>query len=200
MFGVPHWLARARVRELNRGMTAKRALRKIIREKLGSLTLAEVEEKSARICRHLGQLPQWKTAKVICLFAPLPGEPDVEMLKPGDRRVCYPQVNGGELDLFYVTEPHAMQRSKWGIREPQAHTHDAADHREIDLILVPGIAFSKSGGRLGRGAGFYDRLLARDGWHAIKVGIGFDCQMVEELPVEAHDHELDCVVTESGCF
>ena len=181
-------------------MSAKRALRKIIREKIARLTPHEIVGKSAQLCEIIAQLPEWKTAKVVCLFAPLPGEPDVELLKTGDRRVCYPQVNGKELDLYYVTEPHAMERSRWGIREPQAHTHDEADHRDIDLIFVPGLAFSHGGGRLGRGAGFYDRILAREGWRARKIGVGFDCQIVTELPVEAHDHELDCVVTESGCY
>jgi 5-formyltetrahydrofolate cyclo-ligase len=143
-------------------------------------------------------MPEWKTARVVCLFAPLPGEPDIELLKTGKRRVCYPRVNGVELDLYYVTDPQAMEQSRWGIREPQAEARHAADHRDIDLIVVPGLAFSPGGGRLGRGAGFYDRLLAREGWRACKIGVGFDCQVVAELPVEAHDHELDCVVTESG--
>lgn len=179
-------------------MSAKPALRKIIREKITRLTTLEIAEKSARICGIISRMPEWKTARVVCLFAPLPGEPDVELLKIGDRRVCYPRVNGVELDLFYMTDPLEMEHSRWGIREPQANTRNAADPKDIDLIFVPGIAFSPGGGRLGRGAGFYDRLLACEGWRARKIGVGFDCQLVNELPVEAHDHELDCVVTENG--
>ena len=76
----------------------------------------------------------------------------------------------------------------------------AADHREIDIILLPGVAFSRDGGRLGRGAGYYDRLLGHKGWRAKKTGICFDCQLVSELPVESHDHPVDCIVTESGRF
>jgi 5-formyltetrahydrofolate cyclo-ligase len=194
----PCSLARTRVGGLNAGMSAKPALRKIIREKIARLTPHETAEKSFRICKAISQMSEWKTARVVCLFAPLPGEPDVELLKIGSRRVCYPRVNGVELDLYYVTDPQSMERTRWGIREPQADARHAADPGDIDLILVPGIAFSREGGRLGRGAGFYDRLLAREGWRARKIGVGFDCQLVTELPVEAHDHELDDVVTESG--
>jgi len=183
---------------LNRGMSAKPALRKVVREKIGRLTPQKIAEKSMRICEVITELPEWKNARVVCLFAPLPGEPDVELLKFEGRKICYPRVNGTELDLYYVEDPLKMEASKWGIREPRADGNNAADHREIDLILVPGIAFSSSGGRLGRGAGFYDRLLARQGWRARKIGVGFGCQMVSDLPVEAHDHELDGVVTESG--
>jgi len=191
-------LARAAIAGLNHDMSAKPALRKIVREKIARLTPLEIAEKSARICGIIGQMPEWKTARVICLFAPLHGEPDVELLITGDRRVCYPRVNGNELDLYYVHDPQVMEQSRWGIREPQADALRAADPGDIDLIFVPGIAFTRAGGRLGRGAGFYDRLLARKGWRARKIGVGFDCQLVDELPAEAHDHELDCVVTESG--
>jgi 5-formyltetrahydrofolate cyclo-ligase len=181
-------------------MSAKPELRKIMREKIGRLTPLELAEKSARISEVISRMPEWKTAQVICVFAPLPGEPDIEILNTGSRRVCYPRVNGRELDLYYVTDPQSMDSSRWNIREPSADVRNAADHRDIDLIFVPGIAFSRGGGRLGRGAGFYDRLLVREGWRARKIGVCFDCQMADELPVEAHDHELDCVVTESGCY
>lgn len=197
--GIACSLAHVAIAGLNPGMS-KPALRKIIREKIALLTPRETALKSEQICGIISRLPEWQSAGVICLFAPLPGEPDIELLETGNRKVCYPQVNGGELELFYVTEPHAMKRSRWGIREPHADTHDAADHRDIDLIFVPGIAFTRGGGRLGRGAGYYDRFLAREGWRARKIGVGFDCQMLDDLPVEAHDHELDSVVTENGLY
>lgn len=179
-------------------MPAKSALRKSIREILGRLNPGEIAEKSARLCEAVEGLPQWKTARIVCLFSPLPDEPDLGLLRLQGRRICYPRVNGSELDLYFVDDPRAMEKSRWNIREPVVAANQPADHREIDLILVPGIAFSREGGRLGRGAGFYDRLLARPGWRARKMGVCFDCQLVGELPVEAHDHEVDCVVTENG--
>jgi len=179
-------------------MSAKLALRNVIREKLCWLTPGEVAAKSTRICEAITRLPEWKKARVVCLYAPLANEPDVEQLGIDSLKICYPRVNGHDLDLYYVSDPRAMKRSRWNIREPAPEAQCAVDHREIDLIFVPGLAFSPEGARLGKGAGFYDRLLARPGWRAHKIGLCFDCQVAAGLPVEAHDHEVDCVVTESG--
>jgi 5-formyltetrahydrofolate cyclo-ligase len=178
-------------------MPEKNALRKAVHEILRALPQAERPGKSRLICEAIARMPEWQASRAVCFFAPLPGEPDVGLLHPGGRRVCYPRVNGGALDLYFVDDPGAMEVSPWGIREPKPDAARAAKPCEIDLILVPGIAFSPGGGRLGRGAGFYDRLLARPGWHAKKIGVCFDCQLVDRLPVESHDHEVDCVVTES---
>ena len=127
-------------------MSAKPALRKIVREKIARLTPAEIAEKSARLCEFITRLPEWKSARIVCLFAPLPGEPDVELLEMEGRTVGYPRVKGVELDLFYVSGPRGMEPSRGGIRGPRADATHAADPREIDLILVPGIAFSRGGG------------------------------------------------------
>jgi len=178
-------------------MSTKPVLRKSARQKIQELAPGELAEKSARICRAIEALPEWQSARVLCIFAPLPGEPDVELLQLGGRKVCYPRINGSGLDLYYVENPRAMEVSRWDIREPFADETKASAIPEIDLILVPGLAFSPHGARLGRGAGFYDRLLARPGWRARKIGICFDCQVFETLPREAHDHEVDWVITES---
>ena len=178
-------------------MSTKPVLRKSARQKLMEFAPGDLADKSARLCRHIEGLPEWASAQILCVFAPLPGEPDVELLNFGDRKVCYPRVNGTGLDLFYVENPRAMEVSRWDIREPFADTTTASAIADIDLVLIPGLAFSPDGARLGRGAGFYDRLLARAGWRARKIGICFDCQDLESLPREAHDHPVDWVVTES---
>jgi 5-formyltetrahydrofolate cyclo-ligase len=67
-----------------------------------------------------------------------------------------------------------------------------------DLILVPGLGFTRDGRRLGRGGGFYDRLLAASSFRAFTMGVGFDVQLVPALPVEPHDRRLDAIATESG--
>jgi 5-formyltetrahydrofolate cyclo-ligase len=177
-------------------MSTKPLLRKSAREKIQQLPAAELAEKSARLCRRIEALAEWADARVLCIFAPLPGEPDVELLSFGGRKVCYPRINGTGLDLYYVENPRAMEVSRWEIREPFADHATASAIPDIDLILVPGLAFSPDGARLGRGAGFYDRLLARRGWRARKIGICFECQVFETLPREAHDHQVDWVITE----
>ena len=181
-------------------LETKSALRKSIREKLRQLTLVEVAQKSAKICAQIRLLPEWKEARVICIFAPIQGEPNLELLEPEGRQICYPRVNGNALDLYLVADPGTMETSRWGIREPQAEARHLIVPSGVDLIFVPGLAFSSQGRRLGRGAGFYDRLFAQPGWRARKIGVGFDCQIVSELPIEPHDHLLDGAMTESGFF
>ncbi len=178
-------------------MSTKPVLRKSARLKIQELAPGELAGKSARLCRLIESLPEWADARILCIFAPLPGEPDVELLNFGPRKVCYPRINGTGLDLYYVENPRAMEVSRWEIREPFADKTSASAIPDIDLILIPGLAFSPDGGRLGRGAGFYDRLLARPGWRARKIGICFDCQILETLPREAHDHQVDWVITDS---
>ena len=170
----------------------------MMRERLRQLTRQEIALKSVEICKIIQQTPEWKKAEVVSIFAPIQAEPDLELLEMKGRKVCYPRVTGPELDFYFVEDRQSLAISKWGIREPIAGIHPAVTPEEIDLIFVPGLAFSSGGGRLGRGAGFYDRLFARSGWRAEKIGVGFDCQLVSELPLEAHDHQMDGVITESG--
>ncbi len=179
-------------------MSAKAELRKIVREKLRALSPAEIAEKSARICTRVLQTPQWREARTVALFAAQATEPDLEPLW-GDtlgRTICYPRVNGMELDFIAVENPAALETSRWQLREP---IHDEAHiitPSQLDLIFVPGLAFTRDGARLGRGGGFYDRLLARPSVRARKIGVCFADQICDDLPREAHDCSVDEVITE----
>jgi 5-formyltetrahydrofolate cyclo-ligase len=158
--------------------------------------------KSAHLCAAITASAPWQRAKTVVLFAPQPREPDVEMLWSGaeGREFAYPRVTGDRLDLFRVTSPYELQPGAWGIREPAGELAHALPPDAIDLILVPGTAFTRDGARLGRGGGFYDRLLSWLPAHTCKVGVCFDFQLVPELPLEAHDQGVDFVATESGLF
>lgn len=98
--------------------------------------------------------------------------------------------------LFAIDSLAALQPSRWGLREPlpQNPVHPS----EIDLVLVPGVAFGRDGARCGRGGGFYDRFLAALAPTVCKIGIGFDFQLVEDVPMEPHDHPMDLIVTDAG--
>ena len=89
-----------------------------------------------------------------------------------------------------------MKKSSWGIPEIQASAASVADLSEIDLVLVPGLAFSRKGARLGQGRGYYDRFLSQLNG-TTTLGVGFGWQLLEDIPEELHDIRLDGVVTES---
>lgn len=181
-------------------MPAKPELRKIVRARLAQLQPDQIAEKSARICEAIARHPAWLEARVVCLFAAQATEPHVELLwkKIESRQICYPRVNGIDLDLIRVGDPASLQTSRWQLREP---IHDEANilaPGQIDLLLVPGLAFSTDGERLGRGGGFYDRLISNPQLRAHKIGVCFDVQLSDDLPLETHDRKVDEVISETG--
>ena len=159
-------------------------------------------EKSARLCTAITGSAAWQSARTVAIFAPQPREPDVELLwmHGAGKTFAYPRVTEDRLDLFRVAMLHELAPGVFGVREPLAKTDNAIDPGMLDLILVPGVAFTRSGERLGRGGGFYDRLLASLPAPVCKIGVCFDSQVLHELPVEMHDQRVDSIITESGAL
>ena len=157
-------------------------------------------EKSARLCEAIAASPEWQAAQTIAIFAPQPREPDVEMLwsHASGKNFAYPRVEEGRLDLFRVDSLHALVPGAFGVREPAADPARTVAPEALDLILVPGVAFTADGARLGRGGGFYDRLLAWLAPRTCKIGVCFDSQLLPELPIEPHDEHVHFIATESG--
>ena len=157
-------------------------------------------EKSARLCEAIANSSAWQSARTVAIFAPQPREPDVEMLwsRAAGKSFAYPRVEEGRLDLYRVDSLYELAPGAFGVREPAADPAHAVPPDALDLILVPGVAFTRDGARLGRGGGFYDRLLASLPAHTCKIGVCFDSQLVAELPIEPHDQHVDFLATESG--
>jgi 5-formyltetrahydrofolate cyclo-ligase len=155
--------------------TAKAALREKMRQQLRTLTAEDRQSYSEEICERVLEMEPWAEARNVIMFSPLPSEPIVTPLKL-------------DCDARKVSCANIPQSPK---NESDLHLPDA-----IDLILVPGLAFSKDRHRLGRGGGFFDRLLAGRAKDAFKLGICFSFQLVDQIPTEAHDIVVDAVVTD----
>lgn len=113
-------------------------------------------------------------------------------------RWFFPVVDGPDLRFFHV-ENESWCAGPWGLREPDPAQCREAQLGELEGVLVPGVAFDRSGYRLGRGKGFYDRALQN--FNGFKIGLAFDWQLSsDDLPVEPHDVRMDVVVTESHVF
>jgi 5-formyltetrahydrofolate cyclo-ligase len=157
--------------------------------------------KSQAIVAAIAAHPAFTTRARIALFSPLPDEPDIAGLwKFGGRIFCYPRVRDAQMDLVDVPHIQNLTPSAW---HPQIHEPANPEARiiapaDIGLILVPGLAFTRNGQRLGRGGGFYDRYLALLPPHTVRLGVCFAAQLVESLPAEAHDQRVNAVVTELG--
>jgi len=159
---------------------------------------------SEKICAGLKGQPLFQSARSILFFAPLPDEPDLwpllnEMLA-GKKMIalpCFDEDNEAYL-ARRVKDIHVeIMSGKFGIREA-ASTCVAIPLDGLDLVLVPGVAFDAQGHRLGRGKGFYDRLL-KD-FAGTKIGIAFDEQIVGAVPVENNDVKMELVITPTRCL
>jgi 5-formyltetrahydrofolate cyclo-ligase len=173
--------------------------RRRFREGLKGLSADQQREASARARELLRRQPAWQRARAVLFYAPVAGEIDLtplleEAVRGGKLAALPGYVAGtGVYGAFEVRDLKADCASgKFGIAEPGAHCAPVALNR-LDLALAPGLGFDVSGRRLGRGGGYYDRLLA--GIAGAKCGVAFDVQVVERLPSERHDIAMNFVLT-----
>ncbi len=134
-------------------------------------------------------------AKTILFYSPLPDEVDVSWLYESELqktdKVLMPKVVGDDIEIRIYDLKHPLERGAFGIMEPTGPIF--TDYDSIDCVLVPGMAFDKAGHRLGRGKGYYDRLLPKLK-NAYKIGVCFPFQFLDEIPHEPHDVLMDCIV------
>ena len=147
---------------------------------------------SLAVAEQLRNIIGCRAPKVVALFAPLWDEVQLQGLADClSCRVVLPRVEGDDMEFFDYT-PTDLKEGSFGIMEPQGSTPCPA--RDIDLMVVPGVAFTKEGGRLGRGKGFYDRYLSREGFRGFCIGVGYKHQLLDSLPTEPHDRQMDMVI------
>jgi 5-formyltetrahydrofolate cyclo-ligase len=179
-------------------MNAKAVLRETVRGAVRLLSPADRESASIRLCQRLRQQAIWQDSRSILLFASLADEPDVTSLIADalslGKEVTLPRFDSarGVYEPAAIASMADLRTGRFGAREPGAGC-PSIYLNQLDFILVPGIAFDLAGRRLGRGKGYYDRLLAQVRGH--KCGAGFDAQVVAELPEEPHDVRVDSILT-----
>jgi 5-formyltetrahydrofolate cyclo-ligase len=142
----------------------------------------------------LAEHPQLRT---LASYAALPGEIDLLPLLAAhpDRRWVFPRVSGEALSLHVIRDPlTGFRTGAWGILEPAPDAPEAPP-AEVDAFLCPGLAFDPAGGRLGRGRGYYDRLLAAARPDALKLGVCRSFQLVDATFSEPHDIAMDRIIS-----
>jgi 5-formyltetrahydrofolate cyclo-ligase len=176
---------------------SKPSLRTRARQTIAALPPEARAVASAQICSRIEILPEWTRACTVAFYAAQPSEPDLAPLLAAPGKVaCFPRVSGDGLEFHHCPSRDLLRPGPWSLLEPDPDLSPIVPPSEIDLLLIPGLAFTRAGGRLGRGGGFYDRFLARVHPRAVKLGICFHAQLLPALPLEIHDHEVDQVVTE----
>ncbi|HEV3051244.1 MAG TPA: 5-formyltetrahydrofolate cyclo-ligase [Longimicrobium sp.] len=180
---------------------SKDALRAEARAFLRALPPAERAAAQARIEARVWEVPEVAAARTLLIYASLPEEVATDGIADEARRrgitLVYPRcLPGGVMTLHAVDSADALRPGRFGIREPDADACPVRQPGEIDAALIPGLAWDRGGHRLGRGAGYYDRLLAHADWRGFRCGLFFAAQKTPSVPHEPWDIRLDAIVTE----
>ena len=180
---------------------SKAALRAEARARVRALSPRARADAEAAIARRVWTLPEVAGARVLMLYASLPGEVGTDAIAAEALRrgitLVYPRcLDARRMALHAVSSVDALRPGRYGIREPDADACPVHAPGAVDAALIPGLAWDRAGQRLGRGAGYYDRLLGDEAWRGFRCGLFFAAQEVPSIPHDAWDAPLDAVVTE----
>ena len=169
-----------------------------MRELKRAVTPEEKLRRSETVMRGVEALPEFQRARVVLLYWSMVDEVQTHAFVERwykEKTLLLPCVDGDDLRLRQYTGPECMVAGEqFGIGEPTGEEYTDLD--AVELIVVPGVAFDRQNNRMGRGRGFYDRLL-KSTPNAVKVGVAYDFQILDSIPVEPHDVKMDRVITES---
>lgn len=173
---------------------AKQKMRELIIQKRRMLLQEDRQRMSAEILAQLEQMTCFCEAKTILLYYPVNNEVDVLPLfkRYKDKTLLLPVSHRKKMTASPFEGNEKMHRGKFRIPEPTTPTFTG----NIDLIIVPAVAYDKQGRRLGRGGGYYDRFLKKYP-NAMFIGVGYDFQLVEEVPAERHDQKVHRIILPS---
>ena len=184
----------------------KQGIRKKHLKKRNNLSKKSLEQKSKKIAERLFRTEEFKKAETIMAFVSINNEPETRSILEEawrlDKRVCVPLTNFSNNEIIPVEIKNLaeLEEKKFGLLEPKnAEKKIAASN--IDLVLVPGVAFDCTGNRLGYGKGFFDRFLEKARCNTI--GLCFEQHLEQKLPAEQHDKKVGKIITEKrtiNCF
>jgi 5-formyltetrahydrofolate cyclo-ligase len=179
----------------------KQALRATMRERRNTISPLLYAEKSTAIREKLENNEEFKNSNRILIYVSKKEEVDtheiLEKLFDSGKEIFAPKVDGEELRLCKILSMEDLAMGSFGVLEPKSCT-EMSGPNNLDCILVPGLAFTKNGDRIGYGKGYYDVLLNKTNAH--KIGLAFEEQIVDEVPLEDHDARMNVVITDQSIY
>lgn len=176
----------------------KNEIRRKVKNLRQMLLVSERELAAQEVFAHLEKTAAFLMSEHIMMYHSLEDELSTLkfLSKWKDRKHFYlPRVNGVNLEILPYDESR-LELGAFHIEEPTGN--NTIDPKDIELIIVPGVAFDRKGNRLGRGKGFYDRLLSDV--DATKIGVGYEFQLFDEIPTDEHDVRMDAIITQNECL
>ena len=176
----------------------KDEIRRRVRAQKSMLSEYERRQAADDVFEQLEQLAAFIMSEHILMYHSLPDELSTHSFLDkwhGSKHFYLPRVNGVNLDILPY-EQTSLQLGAFHIEEPQGDETVSID--DIEMVVVPAMAYDRQGNRVGRGKGYYDRLLADS--KAIKIGVAYDCQLVDEIDTDSFDQPVDIVITQSRTY
>jgi len=166
------------------------------------------ERLSRLIFERLVLLPQYASARTVLCYVSFRSEVSthafISRMSAEGKRVVVPYCRAGNLELFRFNDFSDLVPGTLGILEPTPELREQDDRiagvHELDLLVIPGLAFDRQGGRLGYGKGYFDRLLSAARLDALLAAVAFETQLFDFIPVRPYDVRVDAVVTEAGIY
>lgn len=181
----------------------KKILRNEMRQLRDSLNKEEKKYRDNILKEKLLNNDNYKKSKVIFTYLGFDSEINTKdyinsFLNDG-KIVCIPRTNIKDkyMDAVIIDSLESLVKNKYGILEPSFDLK-AIDKKKIDLVIMPGLAFDKYGGRLGYGGGYYDKFLATISKDVVKIALAYDFQIVDKIPMESHDIKANFVIVDKN--
>ena len=171
----------------------KKRMRELLAQKRRLLTPGQVSYQSTSILSHIESLSAFQAATAVLIYYPTHNEVDLlSLIKKYKREktFLFPVVHRRAMDACPYEGNAKMHRGQFNIPEPTTEPYEG----RIDLIVIPGVGFDKSGNRLGQGGGYYDRFLANGHKGATLIGVAYDFQLVEQVPTNRRDKKMDYII------
>lgn len=166
------------------------------------------DELSSQICDKFVALPEYAAAETVMYYIDVRTEVRTRQHLPAalasGKRIVVPYCVDGELELFHLEDMDELAIGMYRILEPRDELRSVAAKRveveELDLVMVPGVAFDRQGARMGHGKGYYDKLLEHARPDAPLAALAFECQLFPSIPTQAHDIFMDKIITEREIY
>jgi 5-formyltetrahydrofolate cyclo-ligase len=152
--------------------------------------------------------PEYVNAKTVMFYVDVRDEVRTRQALPqalaSGKRIVVPYCVEGELELFWLEDMDELELGMYRILEPKESLRSVESKKlqpeDLDVVMVPGVAFDRNGGRTGHGKGYYDKLLEHARLDTPLLALAFECQLFDEIPTEEHDIFMDKVITESAVY
>ena len=163
---------------------------------------------SRTICEKFAALPEYHAAEVVLFYLDARAEVRTRHYLPTalahGKKIVIPYCIEGMLELFHLESLDELELGMYKILEPKPELRDLDSKRidvnEIDLVMVPGVAFDRTGARMGHGKGYYDKMLEHARNDTPLVALAFECQLFPEIPTQSHDVFMDKIITETAVY